>query len=128
MKKLAKLLTVIGAAVVLLFGTAPAAMAGTDAHAQVCDSAACPAATVYFHSYGDWFRVCDTVVDGYSAVNDFYRPSGDHIQDWNDLGGGYCADFDYNFSEGYTVQFRACIGKSSTRVLIACSLWAYGVS
>jgi hypothetical protein len=128
MKVLAKLLTVVGAAVVLLIGTAPAALAGSDAVAYVCDSY-CYAGSVYFHNYGDYFTICDKAPDGYAVALDGFRPSGDEIRAWDTHGSGTCVTADYNFSEGYTIEFWACIGYGSTNTLIACgNNPAYGVT
>jgi hypothetical protein len=128
MRKLAKLLTVLGAAGVLIFGAAPAALAGTDATAQVCTATACPAGTATFLNNGDWFRVCDDSADGYAVAMDGTRPHGDPIRNWNTLGAGTCEDFHYDFSEGYNIPFRACIGVASTNTLVACGSYVHGVT
>jgi hypothetical protein len=127
MNKLAKLLPMIGAAIVLIFGTAPAALAGTDATATVCYSY-CPAAHVIFHNNGDWVRVCDDAADGYAVVIDGYGPQGELIRNWNTHGVGTCADFYYDFSDGYTIQFRVCLGVASTNTLVTCGPWVSAVT
>ena len=126
MKRLATLLTVIGAAVVLIFGTAPAALAaaGRDSIAIVCD-AYCPAGTVNWHNVGDTLQVCDNAPDGYAVAGELIRPSGGTIRIWDSHGAGTCVSVAYDFSEGYTIPIRACIGVASRDEIDACGAWNY---
>jgi len=125
MTRLAKLLTVIGAAVVLILGNAPAALAvGTDSTAYVCDSY-CPAGTVNWHNVGDTLQVCDNAPDGYAVAGEAIRPSGGTVRVWDPHGAGTCVNAAYNFSEGYTIPIRACIGVASTNTIEACGPWNY---
>ncbi|MFL6163727.1 MAG: hypothetical protein ACJ74U_16095 [Jatrophihabitantaceae bacterium] len=114
----------IGAAGVLIFGTAPAALAGVDSSARVCDSY-CPAGTVNWHNVGDTLQVCDNAPDGYAVAGEAIRPSGGTIRLWDPHGAGTCVSVAYNFSEGYTIPIRACIGVASTDTIVACGAWNY---
>jgi hypothetical protein len=125
MTRLATLLTVIGAAVVLIFGTAPAALAvGADSSATVCDSY-CPAGTVNWHNVGDTLQVCDNAPDGYAVAGEAIRPSGGTVRVWDPHGAGTCVSVAYDFSEGYTIPIRACIGVASRDEIDACGSWNY---
>lgn len=121
MKRLATLLTVIGAAIVLIFGTAPAAFAGTDSTAYVGGTAG----TVNWHNVGDTLQVCDNAADGYAVAGEAVRPSGGTVRVWDPHGAGTCASVAYDFSEGYTIPIRACIGVASTNQIVACGPWNY---
>lgn len=124
MKRLATLATVIGAALVLIFGTAPAAFAGTDSTASVCYSY-CPAGTVNWHNVGDTLQVCDNAADGYAVAGEAVRPSGGTVRVWDPHGAGTCVSVAYDFSEGYNIPIRACVGVASTNQIIACGSWNY---
>jgi hypothetical protein len=125
MTKFINLLTVLGAAGAVLVGTAPAALAGTDATNYYGYQS-----HGHFYSYGEHVTVYDDYPDGYSGVVEYYRSdTGGHGFLWNGQGAYTSKDFNLGMPEGSTFQFRACIGDGSRGVLIACNgTWSYGIA
>lgn len=127
MKKLTKILTTTGAAGLLMFGMAPSALAGSDAHAYVY-SGSVEAADANFISNGDNFVVCDDYKDGYSAVLSGIRPDGNSFVRWQNSGAGTCTIFYFDFTEGKTIPFQVCLGVSATGAIVKCGATVYGVA
>jgi hypothetical protein len=76
-------------------------------------------AYVTFNSYGEHFIVQDTARDGHSAL--VQLSSGSTC--WNSGGAGTTVDCNYDFPEGITIYFRACVGESGPRLILACAGW-----
>ncbi|WPB76906.1 hypothetical protein KYC5002_49005 [Archangium violaceum] len=77
-------------------------------------------AYVTFNSYGDHFVVQDTAADGHSALVQILN-GGTASTCRNNLGAGRTVDCNYNFAEGRTILFRACVGEYGARKIIACA-------
>lgn len=87
--------------------------APTTAHAGTDENASTFGALVFFKHDGDYFRVCDTLDDGWNvyARYEYIRIDGSTQagRHYVSTGLSTCRNFDHNFGEGRPVRFTACV-------------------
>jgi len=113
--------------VVPLVLAAPMAVAGQDASA-IYSSGSKEAAYAAFKSYGDKISAQDLLGDGRSAVTAYVIAGESTAYLWDSNGAGTTPVVrTIDRAEGKSVKFKACIGEYSSRRVIACTVWKYGV-
>lgn len=113
MRRVMTLISMVFAALALVFATSTASFAGTDGP-QVCNSGP-QSACVKFYNAGDIIRVWDTDCDAHAAVAHVWAPdAGIYDNLWNRNGCGTYLDYPYGSSmpENVAVYYQACYGIS----------------
>lgn len=115
------------AVVVLLTANAPMAVAGRSASA-IYSAGSKEAAYAAFRASGDKISAQDLLADKHSAVTKYVIAGESTAYLWDHDGAGRTPVIrTINRAEGKSVKFKACIGEYSSRRVIACSGWEYGV-
>lgn len=123
---------------------AGAVLAGTVAAAGPANAAGHTEYTAYtsflgldsgratFHSWGDWFEVKDTDMDGYGIkliIEADYDNGYVHFANrYHGGGSGTSAEYDWDFVEERPIRFKVCLATSITSGTRDCSGWKYATA